>query len=59
MAAAIQAAVDVPVIVAGGITDPVAADSYVREGQVDLIAIGRAMLSNADWASNAREVLGA
>jgi 2,4-dienoyl-CoA reductase-like NADH-dependent reductase (Old Yellow Enzyme family) len=44
MAAAIRAETDVPVVVAGGITDPHAADRFIREGHVDLVAIGRAML---------------
>jgi NADPH2 dehydrogenase len=57
MAAAIRAEVNVPVVVAGGITDPRAADRFIREQQVDLVAIGRAMLANPDWASEARDVL--
>lgn len=58
MAAGIRAVVDVPVIVAGGITDPAFADRVIREGKVDLVAIGRAMLSNPDWAVDARKNLG-
>lgn len=58
MAAAIRAEISQPVIVAGGITDPHAADRFVREGQVDLVAIGRAMLTNAEWATEARTQLG-
>ncbi len=50
---AIRAAVDVPVLVTGGITDPVHADSVVRSGGADLIGIGRAMLSDPDWARTA------
>ncbi len=57
MAAAIRAEVDVPVIVAGGITDPCAADEFIHTGQVDLVAIGRAMLADAKWASEARALL--
>ncbi len=57
MAAAIRAEANVPVVVAGGITDPRAADRFIREQQVDLVAIGRAMLANPDWASEARTVL--
>ena len=56
-AAAIRSMVDVPVVVAGGITDPYAADRFIREHQVDLVAIGRAMLTNPDWASDARAML--
>ena len=56
-AAAIRAMVDVPVVVAGGITEPVAADRFIREHQVDLVAIGRAMLTNPNWASDASAML--
>jgi len=57
-AAGIKAAVSVPVIVAGGITDPCFADQVIRSGQADLVAIGRAMLRNPNWAEEARVVLG-
>ena len=57
MAAAVRAAAGVPVVVAGGITDPHFANRVVAEGQVDLVAIGRAMLSNADWAVQARQAI--
>lgn len=57
MTAAIRAEVDVPVVVAGGITTPQFADQVIRDGQVDLVAIGRAMLSNPSWAAEARAAL--
>jgi NADPH2 dehydrogenase len=57
MAAAIRAATGMPVIVAGGITDARFADQIIRSGQVDLVAIGRAMLKNPDWAKEARAAL--
>jgi 2,4-dienoyl-CoA reductase-like NADH-dependent reductase (Old Yellow Enzyme family) len=57
LAAGIKAAVSVPVIATGGITDPVYADQIIRSGQVDLVGIGRAMLKNPDWASQARAAL--
>ena len=57
MAADIQAAAGVPVVVAGGITDPQFADDVIRQGKVDLVAIGRAMLSNPEWAADARRAL--
>ena len=59
MAADIQAAANVPVVVAGGITEPEFADLVIREGKVDLVGIGRAMLSNPDWAADARKALSA
>jgi 2,4-dienoyl-CoA reductase-like NADH-dependent reductase (Old Yellow Enzyme family) len=57
MAAAIRADVTVPVVVAGGITDPHFANRVVAAGQVDLVAIGRAMLADADWAVRARQAI--
>ncbi len=57
LAAAIRAEIDVPVIVAGGITDPRAADEFIQSGQVDLVAIGRAMLANENWIGEARALL--
>lgn len=57
LAAGIKAAVSVPVIAVGGITDPVYADQVIRSGQVDLVGIGRAILKNADWAGEARAAL--
>ena len=56
MAAAIRTEVDIPVVVAGGITDPHFANRVVAEGRVDLVAIGRAMLADAEWAVRARQV---
>jgi NADPH2 dehydrogenase len=57
VAAAIRAEVDAPVVVAGGIIEPRFADALIREGKVDLVAIGRAMLSNPDWAEEARKTV--
>jgi NADPH2 dehydrogenase len=58
LAAAVRAEVDVPVIGVGGITDPRAADDFIQSGQVDLVAIGRAMLTDANWIDGARAALG-
>lgn len=52
-ARAVKAAVAVPVIVTGGISDPVFADQVVRNGDADLVGIGRAMLNDAEWARTA------
>jgi NADPH2 dehydrogenase len=56
-AEAIKAAVRVPVLVTGGITDPGHADRIVREGRADLIGVGRAMLNDPTWAHSAIEQL--
>jgi 2,4-dienoyl-CoA reductase-like NADH-dependent reductase (Old Yellow Enzyme family) len=52
-AQAIRQAVNVPVLVTGGIGDARLADTIVREGWADLVGIGRAMLNDADWARKA------
>jgi 2,4-dienoyl-CoA reductase-like NADH-dependent reductase (Old Yellow Enzyme family) len=48
---------EVPVIGVGGIRDPFYADQIVREGKVDLVAVGRGMLQNPGWAGEALELL--
>jgi len=57
LAAAVRAEAGIPVVVAGGITDPHAADRFIRDGQVDLIAVGRAMRSNPNWGIEAKVAL--
>ena len=46
-----------PVIGVGGIRVPEYADSLVREGRVDLVAVGRALLEDSEWAVKAVERL--
>ncbi len=53
----IKKTVNVPVIGVGGITDAHYADRLVREGSVDLVAVGRALLKDALWAEKAVEAL--
>ena len=55
--AEIQAAADVSVVVAGGFTTPEFADRVIREGKVELVAVARAMLTNPEWATEARATL--
>jgi len=43
----------VPVIGVGGIREAEFADKLVREGKVDLVAVGRAFWSDNQWAENA------
>ena len=57
IAAEIRAAVNAAVVVASGITAPEFADRIIRERKVDLVAIGRAMRDNPDWATDAQKVL--
>ena len=61
-AAAVKAAVvaaghAVPVATVGGITEPAFADRLVREGTVDAVCVGRAQLSDPEWARKALAAL--
>ncbi len=53
----IKRAVKVPVIGVGGIRDAEFADRLVRDGKVDLVAVGRAIWKDAKWAQKAAETL--
>jgi 2,4-dienoyl-CoA reductase-like NADH-dependent reductase (Old Yellow Enzyme family) len=53
LAQGIKSVVNVPVIAVGGIVAGSYANSIVREGRADLVAVGRAMLSDPDWAVKA------
>ena len=53
----IKKAVGVPVIGVGGITEAEYADGLVREGKVDLVAVGRALWKDPKWAEKAVEAL--
>lgn len=57
-AAAVKKQVNAPVIGVGGITEPQYADQLVREGTVDLVAVGRALWKDAQWAEKAVLQLG-
>lgn len=57
LASSIRSAVDVPVIGVGGITEASYADSIIREEKVDLVAVGRALLKNPNWAREALQEL--
>lgn len=56
-ASEINKSVKVPVIGVGGIKDPEYAGKVVREELVDLVAVGRAQLSDPSWAKRAAEKL--
>lgn len=45
------------VIGVGNIRDPLYADRVVREGLIDLVAVGRAQLEDAEWAAKAARAL--
>src|SRR3984885_12232124 len=52
--AAIRAAVDIPVVGAGRITDPQQADQALADGQCDLVAVVRGQIADPDFAARAR-----
>ena len=56
-AESIRARLGVPVLVAGGINDPLLADRAVRSGKADLIGIGRGLWADPAWAEKARQML--
>ena len=58
-AAQIKKTVKIPVIGVGGIREAEYADELVREGLVDLVAVGRALLKDSKWAEKALERFGA
>ncbi len=53
----IKASVNIPVILTGGITDPIAAEKLLKEGKADLIGVGRAVFNDSTWAKRAVELL--
>ena len=48
----------VPVIMAGGLANPVDANRVIADGNADFAAIGSAMFEDPAWAKSAHEVLG-
>jgi len=57
LAARVRRAAGIPTIGVGNVRDPEYADRVIREGLVDLIAVGRAQLADPDWAAKARRML--
>jgi len=47
----IKKVVDTPIIGVGGITQPEYANKVIQEEKVDLVAVGRALLEDPDWAT--------
>lgn len=53
-AASIKKVVNIPVIVAGRITDPVVAEGIIASGQADFVITGRAALADPDFPKKAQ-----
>ena len=54
-AAAIKAAVDIPVAVVGGITSPEIAEEMIAMGQCDLVAMGRPLTADPEFPNKVME----
>jgi len=52
----IKKAVNIPVMLTGGITDPYIADRMLENGKADVIGVGRAILYDSLWAKRAMEL---
>lgn len=50
---AVKQAVDIPVIVTGGVTTADQAEAILRAEEADLVGVGRALLKDPDWAKKA------
>ncbi len=53
----IKEAVNIPVMVTGGITDALFAEKVLAQGDADLVGIGRALLRDPDWVNKALQAL--
>ena len=49
---AVKAAVDTPILLAGGIQTPEQADALLANGTCDIVGIGRPLLKNPAWPKN-------
>ena len=54
LTAKVKAAVNIPVIAVGKMDVPELAEQVVSEGKADIVAIGRALLSDPHWAKKVR-----
>jgi NADPH2 dehydrogenase len=57
LAASLKPLIDVPVMVGGGLDDPLLADSVVRDGSVDLVLIGHALHRDPLWPQQAMHAI--
>ena len=56
MSEKVKAAVDVPVLVTGGVQTIADAERLLQEGKADLIGVGRALFRDAHWLERAESV---
>lgn len=55
LAAAVKAAVDVPVIAVGRLDDPALAADVVASGDADFVLLGRTLIAEPDWPRKVQE----
>lgn len=55
LADAVKRVVSVPVVAVGRLHDPHLAELVLREGQADMIALGRALLADPEWVNKVRD----
>ncbi len=53
----IKKVINIPVIGVGGITKPEYANKLIQKGRVELVAVGRGLLNDPDWAIKAIKTL--
>ena len=53
--AAVKAGISIPVIGVGRVNTPDVADKLIREGKIDMIAVGRGQLVDPEWCNKAKE----
>ncbi len=53
--AKLKKVVNIPVIIVGKLGYPAVAERVLQEGKADFIAIGKALLADADWANKVKE----
>ena len=58
LAAAYKKALDTPIIAVGVLDDPKLAEAALRDGDTDLVAVGRGMLRDPYWTIHAQRALG-
>ena len=56
MSEKVKAAVDVPVLVTGGVQTIADAETLLQEGKADLIGVGRALFRDAHWREHAETI---
>ena len=55
LAAGIKTVVNIPVIVAGKLGNPLLAEEVIRDNKADLIALGRQLLADPEWLNKVAE----